>query len=101
MKLNILQLGKFDWRNSYQVPTALNWQFNDLGLLKDPKTRLQLVVISEPILMPKENWELLRERTDPYNVVYTENLQTDDPDLKAFLQKNGCSSTDHADSRVH
>ena len=87
MKLNILQLGKFDWRNSYQVPTALNWQFNDLGLLKDPKTRLQLVIISEPILMPKENWELLRERTDPYNVVYTEHLQTDDPDLKAFLQK--------------
>lgn len=87
MKLNVLQLGKNNWQTAYQIPAALNWHFNDLSCLKDPKARLQLIVISESVTLAPTDWQLLQQRTDPYNVIRTADLAIEDDHLASFLQK--------------
>ena len=87
MKLNVLQLGKNNWQTAYQIPAALNWHFNDLSFLEDPKARLQLIIISESVTLAPTDWQLLQQRTDPYNVIQTKDLAIEDDHLAVFLQK--------------
>ncbi|NME34759.1 accessory Sec system protein Asp2 [Lactobacillus sp. MRS-253-APC-2B] len=87
LNLNVLQLGKNNWQRAYQIPAALNWHFNDLSFLEDPKVRLQLIIISEPITLVPADWQLLQEHTDPYNVVWAPELKVKDHDLTLFLRK--------------
>jgi accessory secretory protein Asp2 len=101
LKLNVLQLGKNNWQTAYQIPAALNWHFNDLSCLEDPKARLQLIVISESVTLAPTDWQLLQQRTDPYNVIQTADLAIEDDHLAVLSAKNGGAAADYADSRVY
>ncbi|MBP2058873.1 accessory secretory protein Asp2 [Lactobacillus colini] len=88
--MKILQLGKENWKDKYQIPVGIDWHYNDFpdNVTNNEKDSLYAgVIISEKIELSSENWKKLQWLVNPRCVLYNDSIYDQlSKDAQIFLK---------------